>query len=145
MGTTLTPKGPVDPESLKAIEVVLGTRLPETYRTWILHTGGGVLARRIVIPGTEGNGLLTTIGAPSDLALLGALETHHLVPTDYLVIAQGHGGSLAVRTALDDHGSIWWADFDKADDLEIEAPSNEIMLRLADHFDAFLASVGIDM
>ena len=51
---------------------------------------------------------------------------------------------LAVRTAPDDYSSIWWADFDKADDLEIEAASSEIMLRLADHFDTFLASADIE-
>ena len=60
------------------------------------------------------------------------------------MIAQGHGGSLTVRTAPDDHGSIWWADFDKADELEIEEPSDEIMLRLADDFTAFLAGAGIN-
>jgi hypothetical protein len=145
MSTAITPNGPIEEASLATVEATIGTRLPEPYRSWILLTGGGTLQHRIVIPGTDDNGLLNKIDAPSALNLLAQLETHQqLIPSDYLVIAQGHGGSLTVRTARDDHGSIWWADFDKADELEIEEPSDEIMLRLADDFTTFLAGAGID-
>lgn len=34
------------------------------------------------------------------------LEPHALIPPDYTVIALGDGGSLANRTAEDDHGSV---------------------------------------
>lgn len=145
MSTAITTNGPVDDASLATVETTIRTRLPEPYRSWILRTGGGTLERRIVIPGTDDNGLLNKINGPGDLDLLSRLETHQqLIPEDYLVIAQGHGGSLTVRIAPDDHGSIWWADFDKADELEIEEPSDEIMLRLADDFGAFLAGADIE-
>jgi hypothetical protein len=139
MTLQIEPRGRVSEEQVAAVERTLNVRLPASYRAWILRTGGGVPVEDLTIPGTQENGLITDFDGVDRLELLQELGDPKIVPDNYLIVALGSGGDLALRVAGGDEGSVWWADYDRADDLGTEAPSEQIMARLADDFDGFLA------
>ena len=148
MPITLQPHGPASEQDVADVERRLGVTLPPPYRTWLRATGGGTLSDYTEIPGTDGNGLIDQFETIDDLVDTQDFEPNKLIPPGHLVIAAGSGGSLTIRTAPDDHGSLWWADFDKADELDLagetpEGPTPEIMTRLADDFPALLALLDI--
>ncbi|MEZ0112051.1 hypothetical protein ABH920_006070 [Catenulispora sp. EB89] len=148
MSITLEAHGPVSEQDAGDVERRLGVRLPPAYRAWLLAFGGGVLSDYAVVPGTGGNGVIDQFEAVEDLVGTQAFEPNKLVPPGYVVIAVGSGGSLAIRTADDDYGSLWWADFDKADAIDLagdtpEGPTPGIMARLADDFPSLLVLLDI--
>jgi hypothetical protein len=148
MTINLQPHGPASEQDVAAVERRLGITLPPAYRAWLLAVGGGTLSDYAVIPGTEGNGLIDQFETVDKLVRYQDSQTHELIPPGYLVIALGSGGRLTIRTADDDNGSVWWADFDKADELDLagdtpEGPTPEIMVRLADDFPSLLALLDI--
>lgn len=134
------PEGPVTEDQIADVEAKLGVdRFPDAYRRWLARTGGGTLSGDTTVPGTDGNGLLSWINGPDKLPLLQQLERNDVVPADAVVISGGHGGALALRVRGEDEGSVWWVDYDLADELDIYEASEQVMRRLADDFDGFLA------
>ncbi len=130
---------PASESQIAAVEAKLGTRLPETYRTWLTTTNGGEVPQDTPIPGTDGNGLISDFEPVERLPMLRAYEGNDVIPRDYVALNIGDGGAVAIKVEGDDTGSVWWADFDQAELLGIaEGSSQEIMLRLADDWDAFL-------
>ncbi|MFC7625161.1 hypothetical protein [Microlunatus sp. GCM10028923] len=71
---------------------------------------------------------------------IGKFGRMQVVPAAYLVVSQGSsGGCLTIKVQGDGYASVWWADFDKAeDDGSWEGPSESIMVRLADDWNQFL-------
>lgn len=140
MTLQVEPRERASEDQIAAVETELGLRLPESYRRWLSTTNGCEVPRDTIVPGTGGNGLF------SELEPVGALpETrkyggHDVIPDEYLVLNIGDGGAVALKVAGGDVGSVWWGDLDRAEVLGIaEGSSQEIMLRLADDWDAFLA------
>lgn len=138
MTVTVEPRGPVSEEQIAAVEADLGVRLPEPYRSWLRETNGGELAEELEVSGTDGNGLLSDLDGVERLPVIQDLARNKVVPDDYVVVTLGHGGSLALKIKGEDAGSVWWADFDLADELGVDGPSQETMRRLADGWDGFL-------
>lgn len=140
MTLTVEPRGPISEGQIAAVEADLGVRLPEPYRSWLRETNGGELAEELEVPCTNGNGLLSDLDGVERLPIIRDLARNKVVPDDYVVVTLGHGGSLAIKVTGDDAGSVWWVDFDLADYLGVEGPSQEVMRRVADDWDGFLAS-----
>lgn len=148
MTITLEPHGPASEQDVADVERRLGVTFPPAYRAWLLASGGGTLSDYTVIPGTGGDGVIDQFETVEDLVDTQAFEPNELIPPGHVVIAVGSGGSLAIRTAADDYGSLWWADFDKADAIDLagetpEGPTPEIMARLADDFPSLLRLLDI--
>ena len=148
MTINLRAHGAASEEDVAEVEGRLGVVLPPAYRAWLLSVGGGTLSDYTVIPGTDDNGVIDQFETVDKLVRYQDFPTHDLIPPGHLVIALGSGGRLTIRTADDDYGSLWWADFDKADELDLagdtpEGPTPEIMARLADDFPALLALLDI--
>jgi hypothetical protein len=139
--------GPVPERDIARAEARLGIRLPADYRRWLTKTGGGATVETVVIPGSDDLGtfgrFLGIGGDPGfDLTEMQRIGFAEVVPVEYLVIAYGHGGSVCLRVADGDEGSVWWADYELS--LQIApggGPTPEIMRRLADTFDDFLAGL----
>lgn len=125
-------------EQVRSVEESLGFGLPSSYRAWIMQSNGGGLGGYAEIP--DVNGLLSEIDSVDTLPGLRESEDAEIIPDEYLRVTMGHGGSLTIKVQGDDHGSVWWASFSEAEEKGIwEGPSQEIMHRLADDWDAFLA------
>jgi hypothetical protein len=120
------------------VEDALGVNLPESYRTFFLHNGGGVVAGCWVVPDRDGSATLGEFLGPDQLIRMQHKGSAEVIPHDYIVIADGGGGTLAIKVKGDDIGSIWWADYDLAEEIDADEPTLEVMRRLADNFDAFL-------
>lgn len=138
MTLQVEPRGPVTEDQVAAVERELGVTLPEPYRTWLRATNGGDLDGDVEIPGTDGNGLLSDLDGVDRLPTVQTLARNKVVPAGYTVVTLGHGGSLALRTGGAEVGSVWWADFDVADELNADGPTNDVMRRLAEDWDGFL-------
>ena len=148
MTIPVRPHGPASEHDVADVERQLGVTFPHAYREFLLTAGGGTLGEHVAIPGTNRNGLINQFESVDKLVRYQNFEPHELIPPGYTVIALGDGGSLAIRTAADDYGSMWWADFDKADEIDAagetpEGPTPQIMSRLADDFPAVLAILDI--
>ena len=149
MAMTLQPHGPASEQDIAEVEHRLGITFPPGYRGWLLTVGGGILTEHVAVPGTDHNGLINQFESVDKLVRYRDFEPHALIPPGYTVIALGDGGSLAIRTAEDDYGSVWWADFDKADAIDAacdtpEGPTPEIMSRLAADFPSLLTLQSTD-
>lgn len=131
---------PASESQIAEVESALGLRLPEAYRRWLRTTNGAEVPQDTPIPGTDGNGLFSELESAERLPLLRAYEGNDVIPRDYVALNIGDGGAVAIKTRGDDLGSVWWADFDSAERLGIaDGSSQEIMLRIADNWDQFLA------
>lgn len=140
MSLRVEPRGSLPEARVLEIELSLGMQLPETYRTWIRSTNGGPVHPQPWVPQSAGPGLITKIDSIDNLTEMRGYESHHAIPLEYLIVSLANGGSLTIKIRGDDYGSAWWADLDKAEDEGIgEGPSESIMARLADDWDAFLA------
>lgn len=134
-------RGPVDEEQVAAAEAQLGVRLPEPYRAWLKATGGGHLTTPAELPQVDGE-ITTFVGFGDDYRLTNQYTGFDdTLPRDYIRIAHGNGGTLVIKVSGEDIGSVWWADHDRADELELTEPSTEHLTRLADEFDDFLTNV----
>jgi SMI1 / KNR4 family (SUKH-1) len=136
------PNGAVSDSEIVDAEHKLGYRLPEPFRHLIRDTGGGSLSDNLVIPGSAGSAILTRILGLEQLIYLQHQGFNEVVPHEYLVVGDGGGGALCLRIADGDEGSVWWADYDLAEELDAEEPTEKIMSRLADDFAAFARAVG---
>lgn len=138
MALTLQRKnGPVPDERITQTEQTLGVHFPAGYRSFLASTGGGSTGANLVIPGTERNGLLDRLYGIDRLPRAQErIGFNEIVPERYLLVGDGAGGALAVDSG---DGSVWWADWDKGEELGVTGPSQDVMLRLADDFNAFLA------
>lgn len=136
----IEPRGTVPEEQIASAEKTLGLRLPEPYRSWLKETDGGLVPEDTVIPGTAGPGLISELDGIEWMPRIGRFGRMQIVPSDYLVVSQGSsGGCLTIKIHGDDYGSVWWADFDKAEDEGVwESPTESIMVRLADDWNGFL-------
>lgn len=141
MPLVVEPNGPVTDRQLEEVERELGVSLPEEYRRWLLRTGGGDLFDDVAIPGTDEFGLISELDGIDRLPYLQRLRRNEVVPDDYIVVTLGQGGSLALRVRNGDEGSVWWVNYDLADDLGVHGPTDSVMLRVAEDFDMFLMSL----
>lgn len=134
---TVESYGTVTEADVAGVERAAGVQLPAAYRSWLLQTGSGEIGDYIDIPGTEGT---LSDFLPVDELVKQQKRTGFKasVPEGYFIIATGHGGSLWLRVTSDDHGSVWWADYDKAGEIADDEPTEEIIVRVADGFDGFL-------
>ncbi|HEY6740349.1 MAG TPA: SMI1/KNR4 family protein [Actinopolymorphaceae bacterium] len=135
--------GPAGRGDLERVEALLGTPLPRQYRDFLLRIGGGQ-TDDLGVPGTGGDGVLQELCGTDDLVQLNQPSHRRsgfpaYVPDRYLFIGYGAGGAPCIRVKGGDEGSVWWADFEKAGGIPDEEPHEEIMIRLADDFDGFLA------
>lgn len=141
MPLVVEPNGSVSDQQVEEVERELGVRLPESYRRWLIHSNGGDLCDDVAIPGTDELGLISEIDCLDRLVHLQRLRRNRVVPTDYIVITLGQGGSLALRVTGDDAGSVWWVDYDLAEEIDAQEPTDRVMLRVADDFNDFLVSL----
>ncbi|GAB3754836.1 SMI1/KNR4 family protein [Microlunatus parietis] len=131
---------PASELQIAEVESALGFQLPEAYRSWLKATNGAEVPQDTPVPGTEGNGLFSEFEPVERLPMVRAYEGSDVIPRDYVAVNIGDGGAVAIKVRGDDIGSVWWADFDQAELLGIaDGSSQEIMRRLADNWDEFLA------
>lgn len=135
-----TPFGPETEQRLTQAEQDLDLRMPDPYRRFLLEFGGSKVST--TVPDT-GGGYLQELFDVDDLIEWNTDARQFgfpaYIPATYLMVGHGSGGAPCIRMTGEDQGSVWWADFDKAGEYEEEEPRDEIMIRLADDFDTFLA------
>ena len=119
----------------------LGIDFPGQYRSFLLTNGGGSLAESWVVPNTDASALLSQFWDIDSLVEMQGLGFNEVVPREYLIIGAGSGGGLCVKTTGEDIGSVWWANYDLAERIDAEEPTEEVMDRLADTFDEFIRMV----
>jgi hypothetical protein len=135
------PNAPASEDQVATVEAELGLRLPAAYRAWVMKTNGCQLFADTPIPSTkEGTSAFSEIDSVDLLPKINRLSGSELIPDEFLRITISDGGSLALKIKRDDLGSVWWASSHEAE-LEgiVDGPSQEIMHRIADDWDAFLA------
>lgn len=138
MSEIIQAKGELSEEQVVDAESKLGIRLPIGYRAFLASTGGGALAETYVVPEFDGGKLLQRFYDVERLVRRQHRGFNELIPHEYVAVGDGGGGSVCVKVDGVDIGSVWWADMDMDEVLDAEEPVHEIMLRLADSFDAFL-------
>ncbi|GAB3768691.1 SMI1/KNR4 family protein [Microlunatus parietis] len=139
MRLAIEPEAPASEEQIAAVETELGVRLPVPYRNWLKQTNGCLVGEYTRVPGV-GEGTFSEIDAVEALPSINRSSLNDLIPDDFLQLTISFGGSLAIKINGDDQGSVWWASSWKAEvDGILDEPSREIMFRLADDWDAFLA------
>jgi SMI1 / KNR4 family (SUKH-1) len=144
------PRGPVTEADVERLEERLQLRLPGDYRTWLrdndgaelgtLRVRGGLVHSLLGVLDTgDGDGL-----GQSEAGRAGSFSSW--VPVDWLPVSGGSGGAVCVKVAGDDVGSVWWADYDLAEEIEPRdadqpegLPMPQIMERLADSWAGFLS------
>jgi hypothetical protein len=136
------PGRPVSEERVAEAEGKLGVRIPETYRSFLRSTDGGALAESYVVPESGGSGLIEEFWDLDGLVEMQHVGFNEVIPFDYITVASGGGGAACVKVTGDDAGSVWWANYDYAERIEAEEPTEEVMTKLADDFDAFLGRLG---
>jgi SMI1 / KNR4 family (SUKH-1) len=144
------PHGPVTEADVERLEARLRLTLPADYRFWLQETDGAELDTLGVRNGLVDSfrGVLDTDGGGG----LGQAQDGRAggfdawVPADWLVVSDGSGGTVCLKVAGDDVGSVWWADYDLAEEVEPRdgdepegQPLPQIMQRLADSWTRFLA------
>ncbi len=132
---------PASEDQVAAVEAELGLRLPAAYRAWVTKTNGCQLLADTPIPSTEeGTSSFSEIDSVDLLPKINRLSGRELIPDEFLRITISDGGSLALKIKGDDLDSVWWASSHEAE-LKgvVDGPSHEIMYRIADDWDAFLA------
>jgi len=132
--------------AVASVEVLIGSSIPEQYRQWLIESGGGWV-EEVIVPGTGDNGLLYEFLSPRDIenerTSRGGFST--FVPERYLIIGVGAGGCLAIGLTVEVQGAFYWADSDKAIDLDLQDSSSEdIMLRLAADWTDLLAVLDLN-
>jgi hypothetical protein len=143
----IRPNGPVSESRIADAETRLGVTFPGPYRQWLATTGGGPTTDSIVIPGSNdlrAFGRFLGIGGDPgfDLTEVQRSGFAEVVPEEFLVIAYGHGGSICIRVSGESRGSVWWADYELSLTIAPDGgPTPEVMRKLADDFDAFIASL----
>lgn len=134
--------GELDESQVADAESALGVTLPQAYRRFLLSTGGGSLARNYVIPEFDGSAIFSEFHDVGELVRAQGVGSNEVVPHEYIVVGDGGGGGLCVKVAGDDVGSVWWVDYDGAEIIGAEEPTQDVMIRQADDFDAFLSMIG---
>lgn len=139
MRLAIEPEAGASEEQIAAVETELGVRLPAKYRSWLKESNGCLVGEYTRVPGV-GEGTFSEIDAVEALPSINQSSLNDLIPDDYLQVTISFGGSLAIKLDGEDTGSVWWASSWKAEvDGILDEPSPEIMVRLADDWDAFLA------
>jgi hypothetical protein len=132
-------RGPITEEQIAEAEDKLGVRIPETYRSFLRSTDGGALAESYVVPESGGSGLIEEFWDINSLVQMQHAGFNEVIPHDYIAVASGGGGAACVKVTGDDTGSVWWADYDHAEEMDAEEPTEEVMTKLANDFDTFMA------
>lgn len=142
------PRGSVTDAELERLEDRLGRRLPDDYRGWLrdndgawldtLGLRGGVVNRFLGVLDTDGGGGLAQLNRTP----CGGFASW--VPDEWLVASDGSGGVVCVKVTGDGIASVWWADYDLAEEIaprdeRENDPLPQIMERLADSWTRFLA------
>lgn len=134
-------------EDIDQLEQVIGTSIPEQYREWLSNSGGGWV-EELVIPETDGNGLLYEFLSPKEIESQRANTGGFVafVPARYLVIGVGAGGSLAIGLSNDTRGAFYWADYDVAVELDLQdSASEEIMTKIATDWADLLVTLDLQI
>jgi hypothetical protein len=121
-------------DELRSVEASVG-KLPEAYENFVLTIGTGDLLPHLL----PGKGVLVdTLNSPFSVANRSS-GFDAWIPKEYVpVISAGGGGALAIRR---DTGEVYFANYDQAVDLGLEEPSDEIMSKYADTWDALVAEM----
>lgn len=122
-------------------ESELGAKLPVSYRRFLMSTGGGPLTKTYVLPEFDGSALLQRFYDARTLVRTQHRAFKEVIPRDYVAVGGGGGGAVCVKVGGDDVGSVWWADYDEAEDIGAEGPTQDVMVRQADDFSSFLELV----
>lgn len=140
-------RGPVNETEIELAEASVGQPFPEPFRSWLAATGGGSVRPELDMPRPHDAGILSEFLSPDEIASLRGNGFSVAVPARYLVVADvGSGGAIAVVLEGADRGHVYWADYDKHQDLFDAGTVNEdesterIMSELAPDWDEFLAS-----
>jgi hypothetical protein len=117
---------PWTPDDVDSLEKRVSHRLPEDYRRHLLSIGSGPLPRRIV-PGTGDNAIVhTLLGYHDFLTLLDSESSYYeLIPDRYLPVVGGEGGAVLIGLTEPVVGQVFWADYDKAEQLGLTAQLDE--------------------
>jgi hypothetical protein len=133
-----------------ALSRALGRDLPEDYLTWVERFGGSSLRSVIAMPDENGNAVLAYFDNAEDVAsvYLGRTGFARNIPRDFAAVGYGPGGGVCISVSDDDFGSVWFANYDLANELlgaddstfadDSELP--QIMTKLSDDWPTFLAS-----
>lgn len=136
---------PPSKDRLLEIEKSLNQILPQGYRNFLMEVGGGY-TEQVTVPMSNGGLLLEILSAEGvleeniEMGRDSGFIAH--IPFSFLLVGDGSGGGLSLKVDDGDEGSVWWADYEKAAGYEVEEPHPDIMIRLADDFDAFLDLFG---
>lgn len=142
MSEIVRAKGELSEPEMAGIESMLGISLPIGFRAFLMSTGGGALTRTYVLPEFGGSALLRRFYDADEFVDAQHSGFNEVIPYEYVAVGGGGGGAVCVKVSGDDVGSVWWADYDEAEDIGAEGPTQDVMVRQADDFDAFLAMVG---
>lgn len=133
----------VDKSELSLLEQAFPGELPSDFLHWIASYGGSSVRPELAMPNQDGNAILDWFFTPREIvdnyqAKGSFAET---IPHDFAMIGYGPGCGVCLRLRGASHGSVWFADLDLANDLLPEAASSdEIMLKLSDHWQEFITS-----
>lgn len=143
------PRGTAAETDLADLEQRLGRPLPEDYRIWLGETDGAGVDTLAVA-----NGVVSELAGAHDTADGGGLAQVQAnrvdgfgswVPEQWLIVSRGSGGAICLKTKGEDPGSVWWADYDRAEEIaprdeHQDAPLSEIMTRLGDSWRTWLTT-----
>src|SRR4051794_15388428 len=97
----------------------LGEDLPEDYLIWVEKYGGSSTSENLVMPDVNGNALLELFynaeTVASDYQTRGGFSRN--VPREFVVVGYGPGGGLCLAIRKSDFGSVWFANYDLADEI----------------------------
>ncbi len=143
---------PLTADELESAEKILGTRLPETYRSFLLEINGGYPSERNVgFPLRSGGSTLNFfygIGMEDewdDLVFFTQIaRERHNMPETLVPIAVDDGGEfICLGVAGDEIGKVYFRENDRVPDDPNPKPWARMKgyVRIADSFSEFLASL----
>lgn len=135
---------PVTEPVIRDLESLVGHRLPDDFRVFVLEQNGGVPAREVHTPGPESVGVRAffMLDDDPDYSMANALEVYTgRYPDGMLPIATDSSSNLILLDLGYVHpGSVWfWNHEEEAND--DEPPRTDNITKVADTFEEFLTSL----
>jgi hypothetical protein len=137
-------------EGRSALSQALTCVLPEDFLAWVERYGGSSLQDQIAMPDEDGNAVLAYFYDAEEIASIYVSRKGfpRNIPRAFTAVAYGPGGGVCIKITDDDFGSVWFADYDRANEIlgadesqyvdDSELP--EIMSRIANNWSAFISS-----